>query len=171
VYASAVPLATTLPGVIVSRTFSKAHGIAGLRLGYVVGRPETLGRLTPLLLPLHGNVFAIAAAMATLDDRVHIERERRRNDEVRRFTLDFFTRAGFPPTASQTNFVFVNVGRPAATFRAACAAERVLVGRDFPPMAATHSRISLGTMDEMRRATAAFARVLAQTPSGAGGGA
>jgi len=88
--------------------------------------------------------------------------ESRRNAEVRAFTTAWFTERGCASTASQTNFLFVNLGRPAASFRDACAKDGVLVGRDFPPYEKTHCRISLGTMDEMRQAVKVFDRALAR---------
>ena len=102
----------------------------------------------------------MAAAVASLQDPEHIEHERARNAEVRRFVTDFFERSGFRVPESQTNFMFVELGQPAAPFRAACAERHVLVARDFPPMEKTHCRISFGTMDEMRRACRVFADVL-----------
>ena len=98
--------------------------------------------------------------VASLRDPEHIERERARNKKVRRYTLDFFDSAGYESTDTQTNFLFVNLGQPAKGFREACAKDNVFVARDFPPMEKTHCRISVGTMDEMRRATAVFAKVL-----------
>jgi len=62
---------------------------------------------------------------------------------------------------SETNFIFVNIRRPASEFRAGCRERGVGVGRDFPPMEQTHARISIGTMDEMQRACAVFEEVLA----------
>jgi histidinol-phosphate aminotransferase len=69
---------------------------------------------------------------------------------------------------SQTNFIFVNIGRTAKSFRDACAEQDVRVGRDFPPMNDTHARISIGTMEEMQRAIPVFADVLG-VPTNAGG--
>ena len=70
---------------------------------------------------------------------------------------------GFTATDSQSNFIFVNLKRPAAPFRDACAAAGVLVGRDFPPYEKTHCRFSIGTMAEMQRAVDVFRRVLLTT--------
>jgi histidinol-phosphate aminotransferase len=159
-YATATPLALEYPGVFITRTFSKAYGMAGLRIGYAIGRPETMKALGRYSLPYNANVLAIAAATATFEDTAHLAEERARNTAVRTFTTDYFTRAGFKPTESQTNFVFVDLGRPARAFRDACAQHQVLIGRDFPPLHQTHSRISLGTMEEMTRATEVFGKVL-----------
>ena len=155
-----IPLAIGRRNVIVLRTFSKAYGMAGLRLGYGVGHPDTIEAFNRYKLPANANVLAIAAAVASLRDPDHIKNERTRNSEVRRYTDDFFTGAGYRTTDSQTNFLFVNLGRPAKEFRDACAAKGIVVARDFPPMEKTHCRISLGTMQEMRRSCEVFADVL-----------
>jgi histidinol-phosphate aminotransferase len=107
------------------------------------------------------NNFSNAAAVASLNDPDQVVQERARNKEVRDYTLKFFADAGYESADSQTNFLFVNLDRPASEFRAACAEHNVHVGRDFPPMEKTHCRISIGTMDEMRRATEVFKQVLA----------
>ncbi len=157
---SMIPFAMQRRNVVVARTFSKAYGMAGLRLGYGVGHLETMESMRLHQLSANTNVLVMAAAVASLDDPGHIERERARNAEVRRYTVDFFERSGFRVPESQANFMFVELGRPAAAFRKACADSNVLVARDFPPMEKTHCRISFGTMDEMRRACGVFAEVL-----------
>jgi histidinol-phosphate aminotransferase len=167
-YATGAPLATQLPHVFVTRTFSKAYGMAGLRVGYAVGQVETIKALGRYLMPFNINVPGLAAASVSFQDPPHIQRERERNTEVRRFTMDFLRNAGLRPTESQGNFVFVDVRRPAREFREACQKHGVVIGREFPPLDRTHVRISLGTMDEMRRATQVFAKLLgAAAPSSA----
>ena len=70
------------------------------------------------------------------------------------------TALGCQPTDSHANFLFVDIRRPAKDFRDACAKSGVLVGRDFPPFEKTHVRISIGTMEEMQKATDVFRNVL-----------
>jgi histidinol-phosphate aminotransferase len=168
-YATGVPLALAHPNVFVTRTFSKAYGMAGLRVGYAIGQAETIKELTRYRLTFNVNVLGVGAAIASLADPVHIEEERARNTEVRKFTMDFFRAAGFKPTDSQTNFLFVDLGRPAKDFREACEKQKVLVGRDFPPFEKTHARISIGTMEEMHRATQIFSQVLGSSAPTANG--
>ncbi len=74
--------------------------------------------------------------------------------------LEAFRDMGYEAPDTHTNFVFVDLGMPAARFRDACLEHGVQVGRDFPPMEQTHCRISLGTMDEMRRSVEVFRQVL-----------
>jgi histidinol-phosphate aminotransferase len=159
-YQSAVPLALETPNVFVARTFSKAFGMAGLRIGYAIGRAETVKGLAKFKMPYNVNVFGIAAAMAALNDPAHIDAERARNTAVRAFTVKALDDLGCKSTASQANFIFTDVGRPAKDFRDACAKEGVVVGRDFPPFEKTHVRISMGTMDEMQKAVAVFRSVI-----------
>jgi histidinol-phosphate aminotransferase len=106
------------------------------------------------------NVLTAAAGIAALNDQAHMEKERLENKRVRDFTISAFKEMGYPPADSQTNFIFVNIRRPAKEFREACAKEGVLVGRDFPPLEKTHARISIGTWDEMQTAVGVFRRVL-----------
>ena len=110
------------------------------------------------------NVLAAAAAIASLDDPRHLERERLRNGEVRAFTRGFFERKGYEVAASHTNFMMVSIRRPIEEFRKVCADRGVAIGRPFPPLT-THARISMGTMEEMRQATRVFDEVLSTTGS------
>src|SRR5437773_2908588 len=109
------------------------------------------------------------AAIASLKDQKHIEDERARNTDVRAFTVKALEEMGAKPTDSQANFLFVDIHRSAKDFREACAKSNVMVGRDFPPFEKTHARISLGTMDEMQKATEVFRNVLRSATSTAAG--
>ena len=155
-------IATALqnPRVIVARTFSKAYGMAGMRLGYGIGHPQTIEKLESWEGANAINVASIVVAIASLKDQARLDAERDRNTQVRQFTIDWFRKAGFAATDSQTNFLFVNIKRPVKEFRDACRAEGVLVARDFPPFEKSHVRISIGTLDEMKRAVAVFGKVL-----------
>jgi histidinol-phosphate aminotransferase len=157
---SVVRLALEIPGLIVTRTFSKAHGMAGLRLGYAVGQPDTLQAVSGGWGLGSINTLSAAAGIASLRDPQHIEHERAENARVREFTLEAFHRLGYQASDSHANFLFVDIRRPARSFRALCAGLHVRVGRDFPPYDKTHCRISLGTMSEMQQAVEVFRRVL-----------
>jgi histidinol-phosphate aminotransferase len=165
---TAAPLAKELPGVFVTRSFSKAHGMAGLRLGYAIGQPETVKAISGAWSLGSVNTLSAAAGIASLKDPKHIEEERAENARVRDFTLQAFRSMGFEAADCHTNCIFVDLKRPASQFREACAALKVSVGRDFPPFEKTHSRITLGTMDEMKQAVQVFKRVLTTSSTGAG---
>ena len=159
--ASAIAESLTYPGVFLARTFSKAYGMAGLRLGYAAGQTETLDKLSRAWGLGEVSLLTASAAIASLNDPSHMEWEREENRKVRDFTINELGKMGFESAESQTNFLFVDIGRSAAEFREACRALGVSVGRDFPPMEKTHARISLGTMEEMQRALEVFRQVLA----------
>jgi len=159
--ASAIAESLTYPGVFLARTFSKAYGMAGLRLGYAAGQTGTLDKLSRAWGLGEVSLLTASAAIASLNDPSHMEWEREENRKVRDFTINELGEMGFESAESQTNFLFVDIGRSAAEFREACRALGVSVGRDFPPMEKTHARISLGTMEEMQRALEVFRQVLA----------
>jgi histidinol-phosphate aminotransferase len=159
-----IPVAIENPRVVVARTFSKAYGMAGLRMGYAVGHADTIKKMrewdagsgTSSL-----NVLALHAGLAAVEqDPSFITAERARNTAARDFTMKWFSERGMKPTDSQANFMFVNIGRPVKEFRDACRKKGVLVARDFPPFEKTHCRLSFGTMDEMKKAVAVFGEVL-----------
>ena len=166
-YRSAIPVALESPNVFVTRTFSKAHGMAGMRIGYAIGRADTMKSLAALKMPYNVSVFGIAAAMASLGDPKHIDGERVRNTGVRAFTIKALSELGCTSSESQANFVFTDIHRPAREFREACAKQGVMIGRDFPPLEKTHVRISIGTMSEMQKAAAVFRNVLKSETSAA----
>jgi histidinol-phosphate aminotransferase len=168
-YATAIPLAMATPNVFVARTFSKAYGMAGMRIGYAVGGGDTIKPLARFGMPYNISVLGAAAGVAALGDPAHIDAERVRNTAVRVFTQKALEDLGCRCTASQANFLFVDIGRTAAEFRTGCASQGIQVGRDFPPFEGSHARISLGTLEEMQKATAVFRDVL-RPANGAGGG-
>ena len=164
---TAAPLALEYPDVFITRTFSKAYGMAGLRLGYAFGQPATLKKLSKAWGLGSVNVLTAAAAVAALKDTAHMDAERIENKRVRDYTLSAFKEMGHTGSVPNSNFVFLNIGRPAAEFRDACAKRNVFVARDFPPMEKTHARITVGTMDEMRKAVDVFRAVLASPTTAA----
>lgn len=161
-FQTAIPVALATPGVIVARTFSKAYGMAGVRIGYAMGDAATIKKMSAYRMPYNVNTFGVAAAIASLKDPQHIKEEAARNKAVRDFTVKALADLGYTSADSQTNFIFTNIGKTmtAAAFRDACAAKGVMVGRDFPPLEKTWARISLGTMEEMQKATDVFRSVL-----------
>jgi histidinol-phosphate aminotransferase len=161
-YETMIPLAIENPRVVVARTFSKCYGMAGLRIGYAIGHKDTIKRLADWDAMGSVNVLGLSAARAALSlGNSFLVNEKKRNNEAREFTQKWFRDHGYTPTDSQTNFMFVDIKRPAKPFRDFCAKENVLVGRDFPPYEKSHCRISVGTLDEMQRAVKVFEKALA----------
>jgi histidinol-phosphate aminotransferase len=145
------------------RTFSKAYGMAGMRLGYAIGQPETVRKV--------GNAWGLGsiselqavAGIAALNDKAHMQWEKTENKRVRDWTQAQFRAMGFETPESDTNFIFVNIRRPAVEFRDALRPLGVAVGRDFPPMEKNYARISLGRMEDMEKAMPFFRQVLGKS--------
>ena len=161
-YETMIPLAVENPKVVVARTFSKCYGMAGLRIGYAIGHRDTIKKLADWDGMGSINVLGLSAARAALNlPKSFLTEEKARNNAAREFTQKWFRDRGYTPTDSQTNFMFIDIKRPARGFRDACAKEGILVGRDFPPYEKTHCRISVGTMEEMQKAVKVFEKALA----------
>jgi histidinol-phosphate aminotransferase len=162
-YETMIPLAVQNPRVVVARTFSKCFGMAGIRIGYAIGHKDTIAKMADW--DAIGNISVMAfqgarAALAVPD--TWVKEEQKRNAAARSFTQKWFADRGYQPTDSQSNFMFINIKRPAREFREACLKEGVLVGRDFPPYEKSHVRISVGTMEEMQKAVQVFEHALSQ---------
>ncbi|HEV8613398.1 MAG TPA: aminotransferase class I/II-fold pyridoxal phosphate-dependent enzyme [Gemmatimonadales bacterium] len=159
-YGSAIPLALSNPRVVVTRTFSKVFGMAGLRVGYAVGQPVTLAKLAAWLLGSNISQLSLVAAAAAVGDVPHIVLEQRRNRATRAFTRRFFEQAGYRVAQSEANFMMVDIRRDAKEFKLECLKHHVAVGRQFPTLP-THVRVSIGTMEEMQKALRVFQSLLA----------
>jgi histidinol-phosphate aminotransferase len=158
-YRTAIPIAKENPRVIVSRTFSKVYGMAGLRVGYAIGQPDTLAPLRAFKWNAGVNVLASAAAMAALADTGRVALERARNRDVRRVTVDAIRRLGYDVGESHANFVMIDLRRDVQPVIDACAKQDLLIGRAFPPLTRM-ARLSIGTSDEMKRALDVLGGVL-----------
>lgn len=167
-YATAIPVALTNPRVVVTRTFSKVFGMAGLRLGYAIGQPATLARISPWMLGSNVNQLAIVAAQATVGDVAHVEREQKRNRAAREFTRKFFEDAGYTVAKCDANFMMVDIRRDSKAFKMECVKQKVAIGRPFPSLP-NHARISIGTMDEMKKAIPVFRTTLATSAANSSG--
>jgi len=157
---SGVALTQEFPGVFITRTLSKAHGMAGLRVGYGVGQPATMRALEEAWNLGSMNTLSAAAGIASLKDTGHLAWERQENKRIQDYVMGAFRGMGYDGPDTNANCIFVELGRPAAWFRDECLKRGVAVGRDFPPLSETHSRISLGTMAEMEYAVSVFRDVL-----------
>jgi histidinol-phosphate aminotransferase len=143
----------------VLRTFSKVYGMAGLRCGFIVARPE----LTEKAMQRGGwnfmPVTAVVAATASLKDPQLIPERRRINLSIRQQTFQWLDRNGYSYIPSEANCFLLDTKRPGQQVRDAMAKENVLIGRVWPVMP-TWVRITVGTQDEMERFQAAFQRVM-----------
>ena len=161
-YKTMIPVAIRNPRVIVSRTFSKVYGIAGLRIGYAVAHEDTIARLEPMRLGSGVNVLGAAAAVASLPLRDHVVRQQELNRAAREYAVKFINDMGYTCPNTHTNFVIFDIKGDSKAFQAACLARGVAIGRQFPPLL-THARITIGTMDDMQRALPIVRDVLRAT--------
>jgi histidinol-phosphate aminotransferase len=160
---TAAPYVLKYPQVIIARTFSKIHAMAGMRAGYALAQPKTIA----LMRAYHSNsgmsVMTMSGATASLLDTANMEKNRTANREVRKMTIDAFTSAGYRVAPSDANFVFVDIKRDSRSFQDGCRQQGVAVGRAFPPLL-TWARISIGTQAEMEKAIPVFMKVLSAPP-------
>ncbi len=136
------------PNVLVARTFSKVHGLAGMRLGFALGSAARIASMKRHLLLNNTNVAALEAARVSLADNAHIAEQARRNNETRRWLVSQLQKDGIEVMDSHANFVMARVGQTGAV-REAMKNRGILVGRDFPPYL-EWLRISIGTPVQMR---------------------
>jgi histidinol-phosphate aminotransferase len=145
--------------VIVARTFSKIYGMAGLRVGYIAGRPDLIAKMEPY----RNNVISIVsvrAVMAALDLGPKLLEERKAKIvNTRNELCAWLTKKNYKFIPPQANFLMIETGRDAKDFQAAMLAKGVAVGRPFPPLN-TYSRVTIGTDAEMAKFRAAFDQVI-----------
>ncbi|MDE2794721.1 MAG: histidinol-phosphate transaminase [Gemmatimonadota bacterium] len=148
-YSSAVKYIKEGRKVIVTRTFSKIYGMAGLRLGYGIAPAEMISEMRTYAT---GSVNALVrwGAVAALEDHESEEWVRDTTIKLREATANELRKQGFEVIPSETNFFMVHTGRPASEVRAEFRKRDVAVGRDFPPML-DYLRVSIGTEEEMKR--------------------
>ena len=160
-YYTMTPLVRDGHNVIVSRTFSKIFGLAGLRVGYGLARPDIAARLRKFRTGSGINVLGVHAARASHGDEDFIAFSRRVNAEGRDYARQAVEARGHRCLDSQTNFIFFHLGQDIRTFRAAMEQRGILVGRAFPPYM-DWCRLSIGTMDEMKAFADAFQAEMSQ---------
>jgi len=115
------------PNLVVTRTFSKAYALAGLRVGYVAGSPESISVIERLRESFNVNSLALAAAEAALADSQHVARSKAFNGSERTWLAERLRACGLRVLASQTNFVLVDFARDAALIEATLFERGVIV--------------------------------------------
>lgn len=153
--------------LIVLRTFSKIYGMAGIRCGFAVARPDLLARLKPFgqnAMPITGS----AAARASLEDANLVPERRKIIGDTRRDTIAWLKANGYKVIGDpQTNCFMIDTGRDGKAVFAAMKAKNVLIGRTWPiwPKAV---RVSVGTPEEMAKFKVAFKEVMDAKPMALG---
>jgi len=159
-YESVIPLAKDHPNLIVSRTFSKVYGMAGLRCGYCVAQKETLEQLRAHQMWDSVNIMALAAASAGLDDPDQVPNGQRLISEAKAFTIGELDKLGYKTIPSQANFIMFDCKRPVVPLIQALKQRNVQVGRLFPALP-NYMRLTIGKRSEMESFLNAFKQVMA----------
>ena len=144
-YESVVPLVATHANLLVTRTFSKIYGMAGLRLGYAIAQPPLIERLAQHAAWDTVNIIALAAARASLADAAYVAEGRRRNSATKAQVVSELAKLGYDVVPSQTNFILIGLRhevKPAID-------------------ALQHLRVTIGTPAQMKRFLQTFAAVVA----------
>lgn len=144
--------------LIVLRTFSKIYGMAGLRCGFAIGRPDLLAKIQG-----YGNNFmpilAVASATSSLQVPELVPERRKINTDIRNETFDWLTANHYKFIPSETNCFMLDAGRPGEEVMDAMAARNVFIGRVWPVWP-TYVRITVGTRSEMAKFQEAWKEVM-----------
>jgi len=149
------------PNLVVTRTFSKAYGLAGLRVGYSLSHADLANLLNRVRQPFNVSVPGLAAAAAALDDREHLEATLALNRQGLTRLRDGLMALGLKVLPSAANFVLCNLGRPAAAINEALLRQGVIVRPLANYGLNNHLRITTGTEAQNERVIAAMAAALA----------
>ena len=133
--------------VILARTFSKIHGMAGLRVGYAIARPDIIKRLRPLQMSFL-NVMGLRAAIASYQDESFQAYSKSKIQECLSVAHAAFEETGLAYTPSVTNFVLFDTGGSVREFARAMRQKNMLVGRSYAPYE-SWCRVSMGTVEQM----------------------
>jgi histidinol-phosphate/aromatic aminotransferase/cobyric acid decarboxylase-like protein len=145
--------------VVILRTFSKIYGMAGLRAGAALARPDLLDKISlysSTMMPITG----MAAASASLQAKYVVPERRKLLGDVREDVFSFMEKNKFSYVRSNSNCFMVDVKRNPRDVQSKMAAEKVMIGRVWPSWP-THVRISIGTQEEMNKFKTAFLKVMA----------
>jgi histidinol-phosphate/aromatic aminotransferase/cobyric acid decarboxylase-like protein len=156
---TAAPLVAAGADVIILRTFSKLYGMAGLRAGAALGRPELMSKLGGYagvnFLPATG----LAAAIASLGDKAVVPERRKAVADVREDLFAWLKKKGYGFIPSEANMVMIDGKKPGRRVSMTMLASKVAIGRTWPALP-NHVRVTIGTQDEMTKFKEAFEKVM-----------
>jgi histidinol-phosphate aminotransferase len=136
--------------IVIARTFSKIYGLAGLRIGYAIARPDLIARMKPWSMSVGNSTAGLAAALATYDDADFLAFSRAKIVEARALLTEAATKAGLETLPSATNFVYVKVP-DANRLQKAFEARNILIRPSYGPKWSEWSRVSCGRLEDVAR--------------------
>ncbi len=148
-----IPRTAQWRNLIVTRTFSKVFGMAGMRLGYGIAHTETADRIRAWASDINTNSLAVAAGLASLEDPEYPHASVAINLEAKEILCSTLRELGLPWIATETNFLMHRIPGDLKQYTERMKESGILVGRAFPPLL-DHSRISIGLPEEMEKVAA-----------------
>lgn len=165
--ASVISLVNNHPNILVVRTFSKIHAMAGLRIGYTVGHPTLIDQLEGSFFTqskMNISNLSITAAMASMNDPGYLMDCKRKNEAARNYTIKALAATGITCIPSHTNFIFFPLGNYPGNFAQDMLARKTIV-RSENYADGKWARVSLGTKDEMQQFISIFREMLKSNPT------
>lgn len=159
-YPDTVPWIKRYPNVVVTRTFSKSYGLAGLRVGYAISSPEVADLLNRVRPPFNVNLLALAAAEAALGDETHLRKTVELNAAGLKQLTQAFDEMELSYIPSVGNFICVDVGREAAPLYQALLKQGVIVRPVANYAMPNHLRVSVGLPEQNAKFIAALKKSL-----------
>lgn len=148
------------PGLIVARSFSKAYGLAGIRIGYGISNPEVISFMEKTREPFNVNLLAQAAALGALDDKAFLKKTLAHTEKEKEFLYSAFRKAGLEYVKSATNFIIVDVRKDCKKVFGELLKEGVII-RDMKAWGFdTFIRVTIGTREENRKFLDALRKVI-----------
>lgn len=142
------------PNILVIKTFSKIHAMAGLRIGFIIGHPTIIKKLQPDYFQssqLAVSVLSLSAAMASLNDEAHKLSSKQKNEAARKYTMDEMKNLGIDFIPSHTNFIFYPVKKYNGEYAADMLDKHKIILRANKYSDGQWARVSVGTLDEMKQ--------------------
>jgi len=172
---SCIDLVAQDKDVIVMRTFSKIYGMAGIRAGLAIARPDLIENFRCVGGPSQSlasiSITSAAGARASLQDKDLVPLRRKINSDIRSETLEFLDKHSYKfVPGSQGNMFMVDVKRPGREFQSSMLKENVAIGRTWSAMP-NYVRVTVGTKSEMEKFQTAFVKCMDMPPGAANGAA
>jgi len=142
------------PNVLVIKTFSKIHAMAGLRIGFIIGHSSLISKLQSNYFQssiMCINNLAMAAAMASLNDEEHKKTSKQKNDEAKKYTIAELKKLGIDAVPSFTNFIFFPIKKYKGNYAEDMLDKHKIILRSNQYPDGQWARVSVGTMDEMKQ--------------------
>jgi histidinol-phosphate aminotransferase len=159
-YPNGIELSEKYPNLVVTRTFSKAYGMAALRLGYSISHPDVADLMNRIRQPFNVNAMSLAASIAAIDDQDHVRRSVEMNTTGMRYIEGECQRLGLEFIPSVGNFLTIDFGQDAMPIYDALLHKGVIVRPIGVYELPNHLRVTIGTMEENLRFVSALESVL-----------